>query len=118
LARVNAALAEANAEIERQRAEIESLKPTESFVDKPWKALPPIEPVATDFDPSTHLVDLEKHLTGLISQMDLAELAAADLICHMVKKRGQHVKNIAKLINRDPKWVKAKLEDQAVEAVA
>jgi hypothetical protein len=98
--------------------------PAVSFLDKPWlahaaedaKEPEPEAPAATSPCPcpigdETHaLVDLEKQLQSIVAEMDAAERAAATLIHHMVDQRKQSVRSIAKLIGKEPKWVKDKFD--------
>lgn len=97
-------------ENEELRAEIERLtKPTTpavSYLDKPWLATAK----SPDFNPGAPLGDLEKKLQGAVSEIDNAERAAAVLIHFMVNQRKQSVRSIAKLIDKDPKWVKEKFD--------
>jgi hypothetical protein len=124
---------EAATEIERLdadnkelRAEVERLKgaqatPAVSYLDKPWLAHAADEARQPEpFNPDAPLVDLEKKLQGIVAQMDAAEKAAATLILHMVEQRKQSVRSIAKLIGKDPKWVKKKfnLAKPVTEAAA
>lgn len=118
--------AEESAEVDAKPeapAEPEPTAPT--FLNKPWLALAATEaakepepeaPAATSPCPcpicdETHaLVDLEKQLQGIVVEMDAAERAAAALIFHMVEQRKQSVRSIAKLIGKEPKWVKEKFD--------
>jgi DNA repair exonuclease SbcCD ATPase subunit len=116
---------EASTEIEELHAEIERLKkppeaatacPAVSYLEKPWlaaaaEAARGPAPDPADFNPdAVPLVDLEKQLESFIAQLDVVERAAADLIHYMVDQRKQSVRSVAKLIGKDPKWVKEKFD--------
>jgi hypothetical protein len=62
------------------------------------------------FDPDASLFELEKRLQLTVEELDVAEREAAELIRCMVERRKQNVGSIAKLIGKDPKWVKEKFD--------
>jgi hypothetical protein len=94
--------------------------PTVSCLNEPWKAVE-AEAGETTLDDEhaalenyeytkAPLGDLEKQLQDIVDQIGRSERAAANLISHMVDQRKQNVRSIAKLIGKDPKWVKEKLD--------
>jgi hypothetical protein len=62
------------------------------------------------FDPDASLFELEKRLQLTVEELDVAEREAAELIRCMVDHRKQGIRSIAKLIGKDPKWVKEKFD--------
>jgi hypothetical protein len=84
-----------------------------SYLDKPWLAAAAEMESAIEAKCDARnapLVELEKQLQSIVTTLDVAERAAATLIVHMVDQRKQTVRSIAKLIGKDPKWVKEKFD--------
>jgi hypothetical protein len=87
--------------------------PAMPFHDKPWLAHAAEMEAAIEAKCDTMnapLDELEKQLQSIITTFDVAEKAAANLIFHMVRQRKQTIKSVAKLIGKDPKWIKEKFE--------
>jgi hypothetical protein len=87
--------------------------PRVSYLDKPWLAAAAEMESAIEAKcdaKNAPLVELDKQLQSIVTTLDVAERAAANLIFHMVDQRKQTVRSIAKLLGKDPKWVKDKFD--------